>query len=210
MAGPCCAPADASNVDTSRLPRAFLISMGATLCSVLGSSVILFNRKPSRKFLAFGLSFSSGVMIFLSLYEMLGNSSAAFKTSVGKKYGLALSLAMFITGIAVTHGLSHMVHYLQRKSGVNTCECESSDTDTKVGKEADETGCAPDEAPGNIMTMQSAMMVGLALALHNLPEGFAMFFAAASDLKAGLPLTKFHFHSLTHLKHWRSIKLLRG
>jgi ZIP family zinc transporter len=190
MAGPCCAPADASNVDTSRLPRAFLISMGATLCSVLGSAVILANRKPSRKFLAFGLSFSSGVMIFLSLYEMLGNSSKAFKTAIGEKWGLMLSLFMFVAGIAVTHGLSIMVHYLQRKTGVNTCECESSDeTDkTTLADEKGEKGCAPQEADGPIMTMQSAAMVGLALALHNLPEGFAMFFAAASDLKAGLPL----------------------
>jgi zinc transporter ZupT len=164
MAGPCCAPADASNVDSSRLPRAFLISMGATLCSVLGSSVILANRKPSRKFLAFGLSFSSGVMIFLSLYEMLGNSSAAFKSSVGKKYGLALSLAMFITGIVVTHGLSYIVHYLQRRSGVNTCECESIETSEK--KEADESGCAALEVPKDIMTMQSALMVGVALVYY--------------------------------------------
>lgn len=200
-----CEPGGDGPVDSTRLPFAFLISLAATLCTILGAAVVLASRVPKPSFLAFGLAFSAGVMIFLSLFEMLGSSRTAFASTfscetTGKKWGLALSLCFFIVGIAVTHGLNLLVHKLEDKAGLHTCECPGESEGTFGGGDgeksktpnevADERGCsAEDKAKPQFRSdFRSALMVGCALAIHNLPEGFSIFFATASDLKAGLPL----------------------
>ncbi|KAL3899427.1 MAG: hypothetical protein SGCHY_002056 [Lobulomycetales sp.] len=136
---------------------------------------------------------------------MLGSSRTAFASTfscetTGKKWGLALSLCFFIVGIAVTHGLNLLVHKLEDKAGLHTCECPGESEGTFGGGDgeksktpnevADERGCsAEDKAKPQFRSdFRSALMVGCALAIHNLPEGFSIFFATASDLKAGLPL----------------------
>ena len=55
----------------SNVLTAFGLTLLAGLCTGLGSIIILVLRRPGLRFLSFGLGFSAGVMIFLSLAELL-------------------------------------------------------------------------------------------------------------------------------------------
>lgn len=109
---------EVDDIDESRLPLAFVISLGAMLCSILGAAAVLFRRRPSKQFLGFGMGFSGGVMIFLSIHELLASSRDSFQEKYGR-YSLGMSLGMFVVGAIVTQVLDHIVDMLQKRSGVN-------------------------------------------------------------------------------------------
>lgn len=61
----------------------FVLVLSAGLCTGLGSFVVFSPRLiklASRRFLAGSLSFSAGVMIYVSFVEILGKSTEAFGT----------------------------------------------------------------------------------------------------------------------------------
>ncbi len=56
---------------------AFLVTLLAGLATVIGGALVLFFRQPSFRFLSFGLAFSAGAMVYVSLTEILNKSIAA-------------------------------------------------------------------------------------------------------------------------------------
>ena len=60
------------------LPHQVWVAFGVTflagLATVVGGALVLFFKKPSYRVLSFGLAFSAGAMIYVSLTEILNKS----------------------------------------------------------------------------------------------------------------------------------------
>ena len=137
---------------------AFGLSLFAGLSTGLGGLLVALKRNPSDTFLAASLGFSAGVMVYISLVELLPEGVASLEgTGRGQLWGTVA----FFAGIAVIALIDRFV-----PDAIN-----------------------PHEDPSTGKTMRKVGVVtGLAIAVHNFPEGFASFVAALEDPALGLPI----------------------
>lgn len=75
---------------------AFLLTLFAGLSTGFGSLLALFAKKTNPKFLSFSLGFSAGVMIYVSMVEILEKSKDALVTEYGLKQVLGPLLFRFL------------------------------------------------------------------------------------------------------------------
>ena len=66
--------------DSPAILHAFSLTLFAGLSTGIGSLMALMSRKFNPKFLAVSLGFSAGVMIYVSLVEILAKSRASLKS----------------------------------------------------------------------------------------------------------------------------------
>ena len=66
---------------------AFAVTFLAGLATLVGGAIVLFFKQPSFRLLSFGLAFSGGAMVYVSLTEILNksctNSSYCFTHFIG-------------------------------------------------------------------------------------------------------------------------------
>jgi ZIP family zinc transporter len=63
------------------------LTLFAGLATGVGSLVVFFSRRPHMGLLSFGLGLSSGVMVYISLVELLPAASDLLEASLGLKAG---------------------------------------------------------------------------------------------------------------------------
>lgn len=144
---------------------AFLLSLFAGLATGLGSIIALARRRPGPRFLGASLGLSAGVMIFVSMVELLPKAQLLVSDSVGAERAGWVAFGAFLLGVALVGIIDRMV-----PSEVNPHEPLDS------------------EAYRRALLMRTGVMTALALAIHNFPEGFATFMAALADPKLGVPV----------------------
>ncbi|WJZ02230.1 zinc transporter ZupT [Corynebacterium freiburgense] len=137
---------------------AFSLTLLAGLSTGIGGLLSVLWRTPGNRFLAGSLGFSAGVMLYVSLVELLpeGMNSA----------GAATAVAAFFGGIAVIAIIDRLV-----PERVNPHE------PVVLG--------AP---PSKRHLMRMSIMTAIAIALHNFPEGFATFITALEDPTIAVPI----------------------
>ena len=74
---------------------AILLTILAGLSTVLGGFLTFFVKRTNLKFLSIGLAFAAGVMIFLSLSEILAESKDFLALSYSEKADLIALIAFF-------------------------------------------------------------------------------------------------------------------
>ena len=57
---------------------AFAVTFLAGLATLVGGAIVLFFKQPSFRLLSFGLAFSGGAMVYVSLTEILNKSWHSF------------------------------------------------------------------------------------------------------------------------------------
>ncbi|MCW0425386.1 Zinc transporter ZupT [Xanthomonas sacchari] len=75
---------------------ALAVTLGAGLATGLGSVLVLFSKGPNPRLLAFGLAFSAGAMVYVSLTEILGKSITAFSAAFDPRLGQAYATLAFM------------------------------------------------------------------------------------------------------------------
>jgi ZIP family zinc transporter len=142
-----------------------MLCIGAAAATLLGGSLVLFNKSPSPRLLAFGLAFAGGAMIYVSLTEIfqksVGSFTEVFGDTAGYKYGtLTLFIGIFLVLLLDRlipnphHGLTHDDHHHHEKENIK----------------------------------RMGLLTALAITAHNFPEGMATFFAALDDPMIGSTL----------------------
>jgi len=93
---------------------AFLISTLAGLSTLIGCIFIFIKIKNINRFLSISLSFSSCVMIFISIFDLIPNSffEIFFKF---KYFGLFLSIFVFSLGVFLINLSNKIVNRLEEK-----------------------------------------------------------------------------------------------
>jgi ZIP family zinc transporter len=182
---------------------AFLITCGAGLCTWLGALLIYLidlntssttptlarqntltlsgtltntlqqTRTRENKIMAIGMSFSAGVMLYVSLVDILAKSTERFDL-IGTQ-GTAYATLCLFSGMGMTFLLDVLVHAIYHRVH-HTGSMQESLQEAFPG----------DTKQDSLIT--TAWMVGIAIALHNFPEGLATYVLLSTDLGAGIPL----------------------
>jgi ZIP family zinc transporter len=149
------------------LSEAALLALGVTvlagLATVLGSLAVLRADRADPRLLAIALAFAGGAMVYVSLVEILGKSTAGLVEVHGLRWGHALATLAFFGGVLAVMGLDRLVP--NPHAGV------------AAGSPADRA------ALGRV-----GLLAAAAITAHNLPEGMATFFATLDDPVVGGPL----------------------
>ena len=146
---------------------AFLITLAAGLCTGLGSLVALFGSRFQPRLLSLALSFSAGVMLFVSFVEIYPKARQAMTAALGAQAGHGATLLAFFAGIAAFALLDRLLpeHALQSDALAST---------------------RPVPPGSSAALLRTGLFTALAIAIHNFPEGLATFVAAIASPRLGL------------------------
>ena len=138
---------------------AFLLTFIAGFSTMLGVLVIYIKSKDHNKIIMASLSFAAGVMITVSITDLIPESILLLGNNLKNSTTIIISILAIVLGIIISMIIDY---YLPDKPMTNTKDKSLF----KVG----------------IISM-------IAIILHNLPEGIATFVATSSDVKLGISLT---------------------
>lgn len=130
-----------------------LLAGGATF---IGAVLGVMGQKPSNRMLAFSLGFAAGIMLLISLMEMLPAALGTHGMSPLLGYG------MFVFGLLGYFGLDRLLPHAHPQ-------------DLMHGDKA--------VMPRNLR--RTALLLTLGISLHNFPEGIATYVTASSNLELG-------------------------
>ncbi len=151
---------------------AFGLTLIAGLATGVGSLMVLLTKKTDKKFLAFSLGLSAGVMLYVSFVEILAKSVEALVPIYGEKQGNIYAVIGFFAGIAVIALIDKFVPKMGNPHEIHTVE---------------EMDGESVEHKNNLMRM--GLFTALAIAIHNFPEGLATFISALDDPQTGIAIT---------------------
>lgn len=151
---------------------ALSLTFFAGLSTGIGSLIGFLSKKFNPKFLSGALGFSAGVMIYVSLVEILFKAKDSLSASYGVMQGNILAVVSFFTGIALIALIDWLI-----PSAENPHEIKNINTSEADKKKIEE---------GRLMRM--GLFSALALAIHNFPEGLATFIGALADPKLGISI----------------------
>ena len=149
------------------------LTLFAGLSTGIGSAIAFFAKRTNTRFLAFSLSFSAGVMIYVSMTEILTKAQAELAGSVGEKWGAWLSVAAFFCGMVAVMLIDKFV--------------PSHENPHELHRVEEIQGAAGDRGQRNAL-MRMGVLTALAIAVHNFPEGIATFMAGLHDPHLAVPI----------------------
>ena len=143
---------------------ALLLTIFAGMSTGIGSVISLFTKRTNKRFLAYALGFSAGVMLYISFVEMFTKSQEYLIGSMGSISGVWCSCFSFFFGMALIMLIDNLI--------------PSPESDLTTSK-----------ATNQDMTLQRAgILMALAIAIHNFPEGLATFTSALDDVSLGVAI----------------------
>ena len=167
-------------VAQSNVLVAFGLTLFAGLATGLGALVVFFTRRPSFRLLSFGLGFSSGVMVYVSLVELLPTSMEITKRSTGSPTGAWIALACFFGGMIVSSVIDYLV-----PEPANPHEAVSMEQIREAGPD-DARVATPERKAAALARV--GPLTALIVGIHNFPEGMATFASALADPSLGLTI----------------------
>lgn len=157
--------------DSQAILHAFSLTLFAGLSTGIGSLMALMSRKFNPKFLAVSLGFSAGVMIYVSLVEILAKSRASLTSIYDIKTGNWIVLASFLGGIALIALIDRLVPSYENPHEIkNMAHPKASQVDDDK------------------RLMRMGLFSALAIGIHNFPEGLATFIGALHDPAMGVSI----------------------
>ncbi|MDH5560503.1 MAG: zinc transporter ZupT [Deltaproteobacteria bacterium] len=150
----------------------FLLTLLAGMSTMIGASIAFFVNKSNKKFLSISLGFSAGVMIYISMAEILPEAKIILIKEFGKHLGIGYSVLMLFLGMLIMGLIDWLVpseenpHELRDYNGVGgkTVEINS--------KRVQRTG----------------ILMAISIGIHNFPEGISTFITSIQDLKLGMAI----------------------
>ncbi len=150
-----------------------LIALGLTLVAGLatgiGGIITMFTRPRSTRVLALAMGLSAGVMIYISFMELIPEACNNFTPILGRRSAELWTMVSFFGGIALIALIDWLV---------------PEDENPHEAHTLDELN----NANSHHNLRRSAMMLALAIGIHNFPEGMATFVAAIDGLDVALPI----------------------
>ena len=179
---------DISQMFSQDVLIAFGLTLFAGLATGIGSALAFFTRTTNTRFLAMALGFSAGVMIYVSLVEILFKARESLTSDHGISAGNWYTLASFFGGIFLIALIDRLVPSAENPHEVR--KIEEVAEEAAIDAEAGQTRISHDssEAHKKKKLMRMGVISALAITLHNFPEGLATFIAALTDLSIGIPI----------------------
>lgn len=154
---------------TENLALAFAVTTGAGLATGIGAALGLFAKKTNYRFLALALGFSAGVMLYISFVEIVPKGVALFETSSSELSAMIWAAGAFIAGLLAMALLYRFIPHFEA---------------------LDEADAQPFSSPGadgnaHRPLLGAGILIAIAIAIHNFPEGIATFFITLEDPTLG-------------------------
>lgn len=149
-----------------RAVYAFLLAAAAGLATGIGSCIAFFFDRSNRRFLAFSLGFSGGVMLYISFVELLADARLTLSRLNGH-WGAFSAAAAFFIGIFLSLLIDRFIPETDNPHEVRSVE------EMRHPKRHDSL-------------YRSGMLFALAVAIHNFPEGMAVFMGSFASPETGI------------------------
>lgn len=149
---------------------AFLLTLLAGLSTGIGSAIAFLSHSTNRKFLSVSLGFSAGVMIYVSLVEILAKAQESLTAELGTRLGSWITVVSFFGGMLVIAIIDKLI-----PSGENPHE-------VKLMEQLEQP------QPQTSRLMRMGAFTALAIAIHNFPEGLATFVSALQEPGLAIPI----------------------
>lgn len=150
---------------------AFLLTLGAGLCTGIGSFIAFFSKRTNIKFLSLTLGFSAGVMIYVSFIEIFPKAQEALISAAGEKNGTFFTVVSFFGGMLLIALIDKLIPNYENPHEMKNIEDVSEKTLKK-----------------NRSLHRMGIFSALAIGIHNFPEGIAVsvpiYFSTGSKKKA--------------------------
>jgi ZIP family zinc transporter len=150
---------------------AFLLTALAGLSTGVGSAIAFLARHTNKKLLCLALGFSAGVMIYVSMIELLGAARDSLTAELGISAGGWWTIIAFFGGMLIVAMIDRLVPSYENPHEVHMLE-EMSDE----ARESDPR------------LLRMGVLSAIAIAVHNFPEGMATFAAALKDPALGVSI----------------------
>ena len=158
---------------------ALLLTLIAGAATGIGGALVLFKKKISSNFLAGALGLSAGVMIFISLAELLPEAQTEIAATGSIRYGEAYTLLAFFAGMGIIMLIDFLIPEYENPHEASGLSLEAHTPAINILEQA-----------GNEKALHRlGLMSALAIAIHNFPEGIATFIGALNDPQTGGGIT---------------------
>lgn len=155
-----------------------LLSLGLTtlvgLSMGAGSLLSFFVKETNKRFLSLSLSFSAGIMIYVSFMAILPEGMELVESYFGE-HNKFIALGGFFGGMLITAIVEKLVHqfggHIHGHDHDDDHEHHNHDSEHE-GEHLSKLG----------------LMSAVAIAIHNLPEGLAIFTAGLKDITVAIPI----------------------
>lgn len=151
---------------------AFLLTLVAGLATGIGSLAAFFAKTTNTKFLSFILGLSAGVMIYVSFVEIFMESQSSLTAELGSTGGTWITVIAFFAGMLFIGLIDRFIPKHSNPHEVK--KVEDMESPEKVIKYPE--------------LMRTGIFTALALAIHNFPEGIAVFISALQDPAVGIAI----------------------
>ena len=152
-------------MDTNYTP-ALILTLLAGMSTLLGGFMTFFVKRDNLKALSVGLGFSAGVMIYISLTEILISSQGMLSETFSVHKSRAIAFAGFFIGIIVAILIDYFIP-------------DHIETDLFDGQE---------HCNSKHRIKRAGVITAIAIAVHNFPEGLATFLVSNQSLSLGIPV----------------------
>lgn len=153
---------------------AFMLTLFAGLSTGIGGAIAFFAKRTNTRFLAVSLGFSAGVMVYVSLFEILHESLDVLEEITSETTAHWLMLAGFFSGIFITMLIDRLVPGYENPHEMRKVEEITGEKELRFVNDP--------------KLMRVGLFTALAIAIHNFPEGLATFMAALRDPALGISI----------------------
>jgi ZIP family zinc transporter len=151
---------------------ALSFTLFAGLATTIGAGLAFFVTRTNYRFLSVSLSFSAGVMLYVSFVEILRKAETSLQNSYGESAAAWLATAGFFVGIIFIAVIDRFV--------------PSPDNPHEPPSPQDLDALSQSSPPQNLSKLhRTGIFTALAIAIHNFPEGLATFIATLDDPSVG-------------------------
>jgi zinc transporter, ZIP family len=156
------------------------LTLFAGLSTGIGALIVFFARSLNTKVLSFGLGFSGGVMVYVSMVELLPQGIKEIGEGLGEGPGEWVAIGCFFGGMLLSALIDKLV-----PSPENPHEATPlADIERAFAEE--ENGGESARDPGRDAALARVGLISaLAIAIHNFPEGIATFASALNNISVG-------------------------
>lgn len=166
---------------------ALLLSAIAGLATSIGAAATFVMRKDDFRMFALGMSFSAGVMIYISFmdvlpmaFEQVAADALAGKYFSSVKASKIFILLAFFSGVIFAALIDYFVPEHMEASDLPEDDKKPS-AHARAHSHVDKKKSSLSKK-----THRVGIMTALALALHNFPEGLSVFATGLNDLRVGI------------------------
>ena len=150
----------------SQIILPLLLTLFAGMSTLLGGFMTFFVKRNNLKALSIGLGFSAGVMVYISLTELLKSSSIMLLALFSEKISSLITFIFFFIGILIAIMIDYFIpDHIEEDLFSEQQHCNHKHKIKRAG-----------------------LITAIAVAVHNFPEGLATFLVSSHDLSLGIPV----------------------